>query len=142
VAAKTFQAGDSIESKCNKCKELRDHAIVVMVDGEIGKVQCKVCGSVHKHRSTTAKPKRTTKAVAARSAKALKEAQQTLKEWEEGIAKKDPKKAKPFGGKNSVIEGGLIKHKVFGLGIIQKVIPPTKMEVLFESGRKLMVQSL
>lgn len=142
MAAKIFQAGDSIESKCNKCKELRDHAIVAMVEGEIAKVQCKVCGSVHKHHSTTAKPKRTTKAVAARTAKALKEAQQLLKEWEEGVAKKDAKKAKPFGSEGSVIEGGLINHKVFGLGLIQKVLPPFKMEVLFKGGRKLMVQSL
>lgn len=142
MAGKTFQAGDSIESKCNKCKELRDHAVVAMVDGEIAKVQCKVCGSVHKHRSDSPKPKRTTKAVATRTAKALKEAQQALKEWETGVAGRTAKDAKPFGSDGAAVEGGIIDHPAFGLGIVERLVQPSKMEVLFKGGRKLMVQSL
>lgn len=139
---KTIQAGDSIESKCTRCKELRDHAVVALVEGEIAKVQCKVCGSVHKHRSAGGKLKKPSKAVATRTAKALKEAQEMLKEWEKGVAGRTAKAGKPYSSDGSAIEGGLINHPKFGLGIVQTLIEPSKMEVLFKSGRKLMVQSL
>lgn len=39
-------------------------------------------------------------------------------------------------------EGDLIIHPDFGLGVVSKVISPKKMEVIFESSKKLMAQSL
>ena len=32
----------------------------------------------------------------------------------------------------------LVEHSVFGLGIVQLVVGPNKMNVLFESGKKLL----
>lgn len=142
VPPKMFQAGDSIESKCTRCKELRDHAVVVVVDGEIGKVQCKVCGSVHKHRSSSVKPKKTSKAVATRSAKALKEVQEATAQWEKAVDGHNTKNVKPFGAADSAVVGSFINHPKFGLGLVESLVAPSKMEVLFKSGRKLMVRNL
>jgi len=39
-------------------------------------------------------------------------------------------------------EGALIKHATFGLGVVSKVISPRKMEVIFESSKKLMAMNV
>lgn len=39
-------------------------------------------------------------------------------------------------------EGALIFHDQFGLGVISKVISPRKMEVIFETSKKLMAMNV
>lgn len=41
--------GERIESRCTRCKDIMGHIIVSMLDGEIAKVECCACGSVHKY---------------------------------------------------------------------------------------------
>lgn len=143
---KTYQAGDAIESKCNRCKDVRMHVVVAMNGGEIVKVQCKTCGSLHKHpkaakaASTTTRP-RGARAVA-KTVKALKNAAEQVQDWENALNGKDMGAAKPFGSADSAREGGLIDHPKFGVGVVQKLVAPDKMEVLFRNGPKLMVRSI
>jgi len=39
-------------------------------------------------------------------------------------------------------EGALLTHPTFGLGVVSKVISPRKMEVIFESSKKLMAMNV
>ncbi len=39
-------------------------------------------------------------------------------------------------------EGALLLHPAFGLGVVSKVISPRKMEVIFESSKKLMAMNV
>ncbi len=39
-------------------------------------------------------------------------------------------------------EGDLLVHPVFGLGVVSKVISPRKMEIVFESSKKLLAMSI
>ncbi len=39
-------------------------------------------------------------------------------------------------------EGALLLHSSFGLGVVSKVISPRKMEVIFESSKKLMAMNV
>ena len=39
-------------------------------------------------------------------------------------------------------EGALLRHGQFGLGVVSKVIAPRKMEVIFESSKKLMAMNI
>jgi len=39
-------------------------------------------------------------------------------------------------------DGDLIVHGVFGVGVVSKVIPPRKMEVIFEKSKKLMAMNV
>ncbi len=43
---------------------------------------------------------------------------------------------------DSYQEGALIFHDQFGLGVISKVISPRKMEVIFETSKKLMAMNV
>lgn len=44
-----LKPGERIESRCTRCKDIMGHVIVSMVDGEIAKVECCACKSVHKY---------------------------------------------------------------------------------------------
>ncbi len=44
-----FTPGERLESRCTRCKDILGHIIVSMLDGEIAKVECCACGSVHKY---------------------------------------------------------------------------------------------
>ena len=39
-------------------------------------------------------------------------------------------------------EGALLLHPTFGIGVVTKIISPRKMEVIFESSKKLMAMSI
>ena len=41
--------GDRIEARCTRCNDITGHVIVALVGGEIVKVECRACGSVHKY---------------------------------------------------------------------------------------------
>lgn len=41
--------GQRIEARCTRCKDLMGHVVVSMINGEIAKVECCACGSVHKY---------------------------------------------------------------------------------------------
>ncbi|MFI3272311.1 MAG: hypothetical protein R3Y11_09475 [Pseudomonadota bacterium] len=50
MSTKALTAGGRIETRCSRCDDVTGHVIVAMVDGEVVKVECRACGSVHKYR--------------------------------------------------------------------------------------------
>lgn len=47
--ASPYSPGQRIEARCTRCRDITGHVIVVVVDGEVAKVECCACGSVHKY---------------------------------------------------------------------------------------------
>jgi len=43
--------GDFITAKCGRCNDITGHVIMLVLDGQIAKVECKACGSIHKYRN-------------------------------------------------------------------------------------------
>ncbi len=43
---------------------------------------------------------------------------------------------------DSYRDGALLMHPTFGLGVVSKIISPRKMEVIFESSKKLMAMNI
>lgn len=46
--------GDRIEARCTRCNDVTGHVVVALVGGEIVKVECRACGSVHKYHPPVA----------------------------------------------------------------------------------------
>lgn len=67
--------GDRIEARCTRCNDVTGHVIVALVGGEIVKVECRACGSVHKYY-----PPATPKAAKAKAAVCRVKAGETRKE--------------------------------------------------------------
>lgn len=42
--------GDFITAKCSRCDDTTGHVVMLVLDGQIAKVECKACGSIHKYR--------------------------------------------------------------------------------------------
>ena len=142
-----LNVGDIIESQCRKCNDITGHAIVSMVDGEVAKVECRACGSVHKHHpaksgSQTKKAKTATQSKSAgtgrgqKKGKAAQEKEKIDNEWLRQMENRDKSQAVSYSMQGCYKEDELIDHPNFGIGIVQKEIMPNKIDVLFQEGLK------
>ncbi|WP_051564309.1 hypothetical protein [Desulfovermiculus halophilus] len=154
MASETHQVGDIVESTCRKCNDVTGHAVVSIVEGQIAKVECRGCGSVHKYRpakksgqsksagsssraekgkSTASKGK---KSQTAKEKEAQQLAEQIYKEWQTKTQGKNQAEAKTYRMDGEFTANELIDHPSFGLGVVQRIIPPNKMDVLFQDSEK------
>lgn len=133
---KKLTVGGDVESMCTKCREVRNHTIVAMVEGKVARVECNTCGGVHNYRP----PK---KAAAPRSRSASDapkrrgtRASADLEQWEKAVAGKSEAKTRSYQMDAAYAPDELIEHPTFGLGLVTATFKPNKMEVLFRDGRK------
>ncbi len=124
-------AGDPIEARCTKCRKNTNHIVVAMKDDVPAKVQCNTCSGQHKYRPPTV-PKKP----AARRTVDPKIAEQ--KEWAELRPSMNSDQAIDYSMTTAYKVGALTNHSAFGLGLVQRVVGPRKIEVLFEDGKKIM----
>jgi hypothetical protein len=146
-------AGDDIDSRCLKCKNITNHTIVAMVGARVAKVQCNVCRGVHNYRPVTvekktAAPRRQGEsagqpagsgvrppAKTGRTAKELKAEALFL----ERLGDRGARRATPYAMNAVFQENDLINHAVFGLGIVARKIAPNKIEVIFRDGSRILM---
>jgi hypothetical protein len=126
-----------------------NHTIVAMVGEVIVKVECNTCRSTHKyHPPKEAKEAKAVKApAAARTSRTATAAPRREKkdpvaeaaaEWEALQAAIDPDRAVAYDMNASYRAKSIVSHPTFGLGVVQQVLQPNKIEVLFKDGRKLL----
>lgn len=127
----TLSVGGHVESRCTKCRTITNHIVVAMDGGIPVKVQCNTCGGEHKYRPPAAPKKATTKRAATTKVTGQKE-------WHNMSAKLEEAQAADYSMDSSFKINTVIKHPIFGLGLVEKIAGPRKMEVLFEQGRKLL----
>ena len=127
----TLSLGDKIEGRCTKCRKNNEHSIISLLEEKPALVECSVCQRQHKFRPPTAARK-----PAARQATQHKDAER--KEWETLRPGMNSSKATDYSMTDVYKTKALINHSIFGLGLVQRVIGPQKIEVLFEDGKKTM----
>jgi hypothetical protein len=144
-----LSAGDIIEARCTRCRDILNHRIVAMVGEKVVRVECNTCGGVHNYypppaakpavgrtvtrSGGTARPA----ATAARSAR-KDPAEAEREEWSALRPSMQIDQAAGYDLNGSYRADTLLNHPVFGLGIVKQVIPPNKMQVLFQDGIKLL----
>jgi len=147
MSTKKLSAGDIIESRCTKCREVLNHRIVAMVEGKVVRVECNTCNGVHnyyppptakeaKAPRATATKARATSATPRVSRKDPVEAER--EEWASLNPTFDLDKALPYAMDGRFQVKKLVLHPSFGIGIVKAVIVPNKMQVLFQDGVKLL----
>lgn len=136
-----LSAGNTIETRCTRCKGVLNHTIVAMVGEKIVRVECSTCHGVHAYHPVKvpkepAAAKGTQKKTAApRKTKADPETVARA-EWEALQPDMDAAQAIPYDMTRIYRVKNLLSHPNFGLGVVQLVIPPNKIDVLFQSGKK------
>jgi hypothetical protein len=133
-----IRVGGEIDAVCTRCKILTNHRIVAMVDGTVKRVICLTCQSQHNYRQ----PPGAKKESGARVMRVSKEMKKTttpeggarvFAQWvksKEDLGEVTPR---PYNIAATFEAGEPLTHPKFGLGFVQKVIPPNKIEVMFET---------
>ena len=134
-----YQVAKDIMAYCTSCKRDLVHVIVAVDGDKIARVLCRSGKKEHAYHpikgvKEAAKKKRNSKATPA------KKAEKTLRAWQTALEKCNGQSGKAYSLTGSFDEGDKIDHSTFGLGIVNKLIKPNKMEVLFEEGTKLLIR--
>lgn len=122
--------GDPVEVRCTKCRKLTSHTLV-SAEGAPVLLQCLICNRQRKPLAT-ASPKKPA------SRRAADPAAEERKEWAALEPNMNLSGAANYSMTASYKLKSLINHPLFGLGQVQRVIGPKKMEVLFSDGKKTM----
>jgi hypothetical protein len=136
-----LSAGSIVETRCTRCRAIMNHTIVAMVGEKIVRVECNTCHGTHNYHParTVMQPSAAkagpTKAAAPRKAKA-DPAAAAAAEWEALQSGLSPAQAIPYDMNRTYRAKDLLLHPLFGLGIVQTVLPPNKIDVVFQVGKK------
>ena len=136
-----LSAGSTIETRCTRCNGVLNHTIVAMVGEKIVRVECSTCHGVHAYhpvkvpKEPAAAKGTTKKAAVPRKAKADPEAEARA-EWLELRPLMDAAQAIPYDMNRVYRAKNVLSHPNFGLGFVQLVIQPNKIDVLFQDGKK------
>ncbi len=135
----SLKVGGDIDTHCNKCDLTLAHIIIAMASGKPVKVQCKTCKTVHAFRGgSTASKSKSPKSAAKGEPKKRAVAQADYETMMQG---KDVSRAKRYDPKTTFDDGEIVDHKLFGLGLVLKVLSDGKIDVLFREGAKVLVHA-
>lgn len=149
--------GDRIEARCTRCNDVTGHVIVALVGGQVVKVECCACGSVHKYyppktekaaaddgvrrvragtdrRQAMASSSPRAAAPSRSQAKAAAAAAAVENAWRTAMERPSAPAARPYTMGMPLQQGDVVEHATFGLGTVQSVIRPDKAEILFRDG--------
>lgn len=127
-----LKPGDNVDSWCGTCKMLLAHTIEAMIGEKPARVHCNTCNAQHNYRPN--KPGET-----ARKSPGTRGKTRATK-YELSMAGKNVGQAKPYSPKDTYTAGDVLQHPTFGVGVASVVKDPTKVEVIFEGGVKLLAQ--
>ena len=157
---KSLSVGSIVESICGKCNDVMGHTIMAMVGSEIVKVECRVCKSQHRYRApvrtaggkttVTMKKGRDGNPVASRQSavtqvsrpsspkapRKISSAIASMEVWQGMLRKRSDETPRPYAMAEAFASGDFLQHPTFGFGFVTGVVPPDKMDVLFETGTK------
>ena len=134
------EPGGAIDSWCGKCKLVLAHTIEAMVGDKPVRVHCNTCKSQHSYKPN--EPNRTSRQVRPPEAAAglvSQPAKPRASRYQSLLKGKDMAVAKTYSTKDRYELGDVVEHPSFGFGVATNIKDGTKIEVLFESGLKLLV---
>ena len=143
MSMKKLSAGDNIEAHCTRCRTILNHTIVAMVGERVVRVECNTCRGMHNYigvkTAAAPTPRTSSRKSALVSGKAKKEpGRAEREEWDSLRAAMEEKPVRAYDMNGKYRANDLVEHDVFGLGIVQLVVGPNKINVIFQSGKKLL----
>jgi len=140
----TAAVGADVESMCSKCGDVW-HVVVAKVGEQIVKVQCKECGSYHRHRppggTAARKPRSSSTASSSPRRSALGSGTLKASAAPSTFAPDPALPVRTYSMRETFRPGEQIKHPRFGVGLVERSADPGKISVLFSDGRKILAQA-
>ena len=143
-------AGEYIDAHCTKCDRLLAHIVLFEVKGEVARVKCRTCGTEHKYRGEKPTLRKSAAVVRARSASPSKKiptektaSTAELQRWQALEGATTPETLiRPYSTNETYGRGSVIRHDIFGLGFVEKIISDTRLDVIFRDGLKRMAMNI
>jgi hypothetical protein len=132
----TFKVGSNIDAWCTKCKLVLAHTIEAVADNIIKRVQCNTCRGKHMFKALEPGVKKKITPV-----KSVSKNKSKASDYTRLLGNKDISKAFGYSISRQFHKGDIINHGKFGLGIVIEQKDITKIEVLFESGPKILIHA-
>lgn len=109
--------GSNIDSWCTRCRLMLAHTIEAIAGGKVSRVHCNTCGAQHAYRP--APPgSRPAGAGTAANRRPVRRKADSPQSYETLLNRHDPSAARPYSPNERFRESDLIRHSVFGLGIV------------------------
>lgn len=134
------KVAEEILSYCTKCRIDLAHTVMAMQGDRVVKVACKTCKGEHTYRAPKGitdpsmnPPKKT------RGEKVAKVVTSVAEEWEARMAAAKNAPIKDYSTKAQYKVGERVEHPTFGTGLVEKMVHPNKIEVIFKTDVKLLI---
>ena len=136
-----LKVGSNTDAWCTKCKLVLAHTIEAVAGGIIKRVQCNTCRGKHQYKANAPGEKSERKSSASLKSKNLAPKKKSTKgDFSRLISGKDLTRASSYKVTSHFVRGEVINHTIFGVGVVVEEKDASKIEVLFESGPKILVQ--
>jgi hypothetical protein len=144
---KSLSPGDFVQAFCTRCKEVLRHKIMALVEGVPVRVKCNTCEGEHAFRgaaeaasrASEGRPERRKEKAPGSAAKTRRGANTLAAEWEAQLAAAKGRTPRRYVPAERFKAAEVIDHPSFGAGVVQRVLEPGKILVLFASGTKTLV---
>lgn len=144
------RAGELIDAYCSHCKLQLAHVVLYEVNGVISRVQCRTCKAEHQFRYKKSQLKGTAAVTKANPVKASRKSFQEktannadIERWQSKKSQlKEDEHFRVYRMDEKFQKGEIIKHDLFGLGFVEKIISDTLVVVLFRDGTKHMAMNI
>lgn len=133
------KAGEEILSYCTQCKLDLNHVIIAMKGVIIAKVQCLTCKGEHQYHPKKGASSKKKVAGDSELASSRLSTQSIAQEWQRLMELNRQQPTHPYSMQKSFGIGDKLQHPQFGEGIVQKVIYPNKVDVLFQETLKTLI---
>ena len=134
------RVGGEIESFCGTCKEERTHTIMAMDGDIVRRVTCSMCGGTHNFkRKAAAVPAATS---ASSDAPKTKRTTSSRRKESQAFSIDMSRPQKAYDMNHNYSAGDIISHPKFGPGLVETSLPPNKIEVRFQEGKKMLLHNM
>ena len=135
--------GKEIVCYCTRCKMDLGHTIMAMVGGMPARVMCRTCKSEHNYKAKKGISEPTAAVQKAPRAPREAKAEKTVPvelEWMKQMNSSN-RPLKTYAANEPFQVGDRISHPSFGEGVVQKLIFPNKMEIIFRNDIKTLIHA-
>lgn len=132
--------GSFVHAICTRCKANLRHTVVALVDGVPKRVRCNTCGGEHVYHAPPS-PRAEPAERPAKKARAERPPKAGTAEaaWAEQLAAASKGSGRPYAATEFFKPGQVMDHPAFGPGVVQRLLGPGKILVLFRDGARTLV---
>ncbi len=139
-----YVPGNAVEGYCLKCKTDTVHTVLQVEGLQVRLVRCEKCSLEEPFRPPRARTKAGLLEVAAKrktttTRRPRKKQQDPAQIFRQLLEGKDLAEVQNYNIKIEITVGDLVRHKIFGIGVVTTMTEPAKATITFEDGPRVMV---